>query len=104
MRFLRLAFSGLLCCLCLPSMAQPNNAKDCAPVLAKDYYSYAMKNSLVEDYVRSIDSETWTEMKTDNKFDSAGFFSGGFFSLSDDYSTFDSKRTKYLDNQHYSRN
>lgn len=94
----------LLCLGASPATAQPNNAKDCAPVLSKDYYSYAMKNNLIEDYVRSIDSETWSEMKRDNKFDSSGFFSGGFFSISDDYSAFDSKRTKYLDNQHYSRN
>lgn len=96
-----IGFAGLL--VTAHSLAQPNNARDCVPVLAKDYYSYALKNNLTEDYLKSIDQESWTEMKTDNKFDGTALFSGGLFSLSDDYSTFDSKRTKYLENEHYNR-
>jgi hypothetical protein len=78
--------------------------RDCLPVLAKDYYSYAQKSNLKEDYLRSIDAESWQELRKDNSFDLTGMFSGGLFSLSDDYSSFESKRTKYLESVHYNRN
>lgn len=84
--------------------AQPKDLAACLPVLtAKDYYSYASTNNLKEDYLRTIDSQTWQEIKTSNNFEFTGLFSGGLFSVSDDYSTFDSKRTKYLESVHYSR-
>lgn len=36
-------------------------------------------------------------------FGSVAMFSGGFFSMNDDNSQFDEKRTKYLNDQHYHR-
>ncbi|WP_156992190.1 hypothetical protein [Paraburkholderia oxyphila] len=85
-------------------LAQPASVKDCSYVLkSKDYYSYAEKNNLQADYLRSIDSETWEEMKHDNSFSAFGIFSGGLFSLNDDYNQFDNKRAKYLESIHYNR-
>lgn len=83
---------------------QASNAKDCLPVLAKDYYSYAQQNNLQEDFLRSIDSESWEELRRSNSANATGLFSAGLFSFSDDYNALDSKRTKYLDSIHYSRN
>ena len=71
---------------------------------ATDYYSYAQQNNLQLDYLRTIDAETWQQLKTSNDASALALFSGGLFSLSDDYSTFDEKRTKYLETVHYSRN
>jgi hypothetical protein len=83
---------------------QPSSVKDCEGVLrAKDYYSYAQKNNLEIDFLRSIDSETWQQMKTSNDVNLLGVFSGGLFSLSDDYNTFNEKRIHYLESVHYNR-
>src|SRR5690242_15359700 len=77
--------------------------KDCLPVLAKDYYSYAEENKLQTDFLKSIDAESWRELKTSNNLNIIGVFSAGLFSLSDDYSTFSAKRDKYLETVHYNR-
>ncbi len=78
------------------TFAQTPSVKDCAPVLTKDYFSYAMKYGLTEDYLKSIDSEAWDEWKRTNDLSTWGVFAAGAFSLSDNYSEFDKKRTNYL--------
>ena len=81
--------------------AQASNVRDCAPVLTKDYYSYAMKNNLQEDYLRSIDEGDYAQAKTD--ITSKGQAYGGAFSGENDYNKFDESRHTYLENLHYSR-
>jgi hypothetical protein len=77
-----------------------STVKDCDAVLAKDYYAYAEKVNLKTDFLRSIDSETWQELR---KNQSTGVSLFDVFSFSDDYSTFSQKRTKYFETVHYSR-
>jgi hypothetical protein len=92
---------SLLLLSCSGVKAQ-STAKDCLPVLAKDYYSYAMKNDLQEDFLRTIDSESFKQVKED--ITSKGQAYAGAFSGENDYSKFDESRNKYLENLHYSRN
>jgi hypothetical protein len=88
---------------CLSS-AQLSSSKDCVPILkARDYYQYASKNSLQEDYLKSIDEETYQQMQKDNNLTTNALTEYGDFSLNDDYHTFDEKRNKYLENLHYDR-
>jgi hypothetical protein len=101
-----LTFCPVLFCLALlPSIslaAQPSSARDCTPVLAKDYYSYAMKNNLQEDFLRSIDSDSYSQAK--EEINSNGSAYGGAFTGSNDYNKFSEARDKYLESVHYSRN
>jgi hypothetical protein len=86
------------------STAQLSSSKDCLPILkARDYYHYASKNSLQEDYLKSIDEETYRQMQKDNNLNTNALTEYGDFSLKDDYKTFDEKRNKYLENVHYDR-
>jgi hypothetical protein len=86
------------------TQAQSVAVKDCLPVLSKDYYSYAEQNSLQEDFLKSIDAESWEQLRQSNQVNATGLFSAGLFSFSDDYKSFDEKRSKYLETIHYSRN
>jgi hypothetical protein len=81
--------------------AQPSTVRDCTPVLAKDYYSYAMRNNLQEDFLRSIDNESYKQAKED--ITASGSAYGGAFTGDSEYHKFDEDRKKYLENLHYSR-
>lgn len=86
-----------------PSYAQ-GNASSCLAVLqARDYYKYASHNDLIDDYIRSISRRTWETIQESNSFDFGGLFSGGVFSLKDDYNQFDKKRSDYFNRIHYHR-
>jgi hypothetical protein len=89
-------FSGI-------AWSQQATIRDCIPVLTKDYYSYAKQNNLREDFLKSIDSESWEKWQQSNDLNAFAIFSGGAFSLSDKYSDFDEKRSKYLETVHYNR-
>jgi hypothetical protein len=98
--------SSLMLCLALSPFvglkAQPSSVRDCTPVLAKDYFSYAMKNDLQEDFLRSVDSESYSQAK--EEINSNGSAYGGAFTGSNDYTKFNEARDKYLESVHYSRN
>ncbi len=81
----------------------PSRASDCNAALSKDYYSYASRNNLFSDYLKSIDSETYSKLTQDNQFFLEGLTQYGPFKVGDDYKSFDEKRTKYLENVHYTR-
>ncbi len=89
-------------CLCWSLKAQPASVRDCVPVLAKDYFSYAEKNNLQEDFLRTIDSESWRRVKEDASMGGSAY--GGLFSGSNTYSQFDEQRNSYLERLHYTRN
>jgi hypothetical protein len=74
--------------------------KDCLPVLAKDYYAYAYKNNLREDFLKTIDAESWEQLRRDNSFSVSGYG----ITTSDDYKSMDEKRNSYLEQVHYNRN
>jgi hypothetical protein len=95
-----LLFAVLASCVSL--RAQVSSVRDCAPVLAKDYYSYAMKNNLQDDFLRSVDSESFKQAKED--ITSKGSAYGGAFTGDNEYSKFDEDRNKYLETVHYNRN
>lgn len=78
-----------------------NTVKDCAPVLEKDYYSYAMKNNLQEDFLRSIDNESYSQ-DIENIVSKGQAYSNAF-SGENDYNKFNEQRNKYLETVHYSR-
>jgi len=91
-------------CSATPALAQaPSSAKDCQGALAKDYYSYAERSSLLLDFLKSIDAETWEQVKHDNSFNSSWLGPYGNFSMSDDYKDFNEKRNKYLETENYHR-
>ena len=89
----------------LPVYAQrtPSRASDCNAALSKDLYSYASRNNLFEDYLKTIDSETYSKLTQDNQFFLEGISQYGPFKVGDDYKSFDEKRSKYLENVHYTR-
>lgn len=100
-----LLLSGVCFILSHYAAAQLPSSKDCLPILeARDYYSYAQQNNLQEDYLRTIDAETYQQLKTDNKLSLLGLTDDGVFKLEDGYDSFNEIRNKYLDNTHYSRN
>lgn len=79
----------------------PPTAQQCSAVLTKDYYSYAMKNNLQTDYLRTIDSDTYAEAgKTGS---TSGSAYGGAFTGNTSYDDFNKSRDKYLESLHYSR-
>ncbi len=82
-------------------LAQPTQTANCTPVLAKDYYSYASKNQLSEDYVRSLDEQSYNEIKENNSFNLAALTQYGPFKVGDDYKTFNEKRDQYLLQENY---
>jgi hypothetical protein len=82
-----------------PHAVAQDSVRDCLPVLAKDYYSFATSSSLNEDFLKSIDSESWQQLQKSNSFNGSGYG----ISISDDYKTFDEKRNKYLESVHYTR-
>ena len=98
-------YSCLLLCVTLSASinlrGQAASVRDCTPVLAKDYYSYAMKNDLQEDFLRSVDDESFKQTKDD--ITTKGSAYGGAFTGENDYSKFDDERKKYLETVHYSR-
>lgn len=103
-RFLCIGF-----CVCLTFLAnarlsaQHSTVADCQGALAKDYYSYAEDKQLLVDWLRTIDEQTYESAKKDNSFSLLGVFTGGLFSLGDDYHQFDEKRRKYFEQEHYNR-
>src|SRR5882724_5130722 len=104
MRKLIVCLAVLLCWPIFSSVdvaAQVSSVRDCTPVLAKDYYSYAMKNNLHEDFLRSVDSETYKQSK--EEINSNGSAYGGAFTGSNDYTKFSEARDKYLESVHYRR-
>jgi hypothetical protein len=103
----------MLCCtvstICLgfglAAYAQSNAAvTNCDAPLSKDYFSYARETHLTDDYLESIDETSYSQLKTDNDFNSNAQTVWGFFSASDSYHQFDEKRQAYLKNVHYTRN
>jgi hypothetical protein len=96
-----LLYVALLSCVSLRADAA-SKIGDCTPVLAKDYYSYAMKNNLQEDFLRSVDDESYKQAKED--ITSNGSAYGGAFTGDNNYTKFDEDRKKYLESVHYSRN
>jgi len=103
MKILVLAFSTVtLIWNAAPTMAQ-SRISDCDAALSKDYYSYASKKNLFEDYLKSIDQETYSKLTQNNKFFLEGISQYGPFKVGDDYSSFDEKRNKYLETVHYTR-
>jgi hypothetical protein len=82
-----------------------SSSKDCMPILmARDYYSYSEQNNLQLDYLKSIDAETYQQLKSDNKLNFLGLSDDGAIKLDDNYDSFNEIRNKYLNNVHYSRN
>jgi hypothetical protein len=77
-----------------------DSVRDCSAVLAKDYYAYAQKHDLDEDFLRTVDAESWEQFQ---KSGSTGANLFDIFSFSDDYKTFNEKRNKYLESVHYAR-
>ena len=102
-----LVFRYFITCLLFASSVlsaqPPSRAADCDAALSKDYYSYASKKNLFEDYLKSIDSETYSKLTQNNSFFLEGVTQYGPFKLGDDYSTFDEKRKVYLESVHYTR-
>lgn len=102
-------FLGLICAAAsllslTPTSAQPASVKDCLSVLhEKDYLSIAKQSNLHVDYLRSINAESYEQMKKDNKFDFQALTPYGAFGASDTYSQFNEKRQKYLETQRYTR-
>lgn len=94
---------GLLFVSSFALFAQPTAASDCQGALAKDYYRYASSSSLNLDWLQSIDRETYESAQKNNNFSFLGMFTGGAFNMSDDFSQFDQKRSKYLSTNHYTR-
>jgi hypothetical protein len=88
----------------LAAVGQTSSSKDCLPILtAQDYFSYQQKANLHDDYLRSIDEETYKQLKTDNKLGFLGLTDSGAFKLNDDYASFNEIRNKYLETVHYQR-
>ena len=85
------------------TFAQHTTAADCKGALAKDYYSYAENKQLLVDWLRTVDEQTYEAAKKDNSFSVLGLFTGGAFSMSDDYHQFDEKRRHYFEQEHYNR-
>jgi hypothetical protein len=84
------------------------NDADCVGALQLDYYTYAVTNSFQDDFLRSIDQESWQRIRAVGVgatalFEAGKSFLGGNFSLTDDYATFDQKRSEHLKNVFYSR-
>ncbi len=77
-----------------------NQLAECLPVLAKDYYSIAEQTKQREDYLKTIDAESWSQLKTSKKT-SASLFD--LFSFDDSYDKFSEKRDRYLESQKYTR-
>lgn len=85
-------------------LAQPSSVGDCLGVLhVHDYYSYAEQNNLTIDYLRSIDFQTFQEMKQSFSASQWAALPSGLFKGDEDYNSFDQKRTQYLENSHYNR-
>lgn len=82
------------------AMKGQSTVKDCDAVLAKDYYAYAEKASLRADFLKTIDAESWEELRKNQSIGASLF---GEFSFSDDYSMFSQKRNTYLQTIHYTR-
>jgi hypothetical protein len=61
-----------------------------------------MKNNLQEDFLRSVDDESFKQ--TNEDITTKGSAYGGAFTGENDYSKFDDERKKYLETVHYSRN
>lgn len=88
--------------------ATPVQDDDCLGALQLDYYDYALANSLQDDFLRSLDQDSWQRLKTVGVANSVLFregksFLGGNFFLTDDYVNFDQKRSEHLRNVFYSR-
>jgi hypothetical protein len=88
-------------CVFAANVYGQNTVKECGAVLAKDYYSYAEKNNLRLDFLRSVDSQSWEELRTKQQANVSLF---DIFSFGDDYATFSQKRNRFLETEHYNRN
>jgi hypothetical protein len=81
----------------------------CAFALFSDYYGYALKNGLQDDLLRLVDSENWQLLQEGAADRSSTFFSegraflGGAYPLTDDYVTFDQKRSAHFKDIFYNR-
>jgi hypothetical protein len=88
----------------LSVLAQPSTVADCNAVLkSQDYYSFAQQDNLQIDYIRSIDSQTFEQIKHDASAGQTALLPAGLFSANESYSDFNEKRQRYLDNTHYNR-
>jgi hypothetical protein len=99
--------AGLIVSLCFCGLCQaqaPATVADCVEVLKiQDYYSFAQKNNLMLDYIRSIDYETFEQMKRNANAGGSALLPVGLFSANMSYDDFNQKRTKFLENEHYNR-
>jgi hypothetical protein len=68
-------------------------------VLAKDYYSDSQKRNLEIDYLKTIDSSTWEELR--RSFGMSAVISG--IPIGGSYNEFNQKRTSYLESVKYRR-
>jgi hypothetical protein len=80
----------------------------CGFALFSDYYAYALSNNLQDDILRLVDAEDWRRLQelaggTSVFFSAGRAFLGGNYSLSDDYFTFDQKRSAHFKNVLYNR-
>ncbi len=88
-------------CWVMPAASNASPASDCAPVLTKDYYSYALRTHMQQDWLASVDASSYEYLKQSNSLGLFAVFSGGGFNLTDDYNDFNLKRTSYLSKLHY---
>jgi hypothetical protein len=84
--------------------AQSSLIKDCNAALSKDYYSYAQQNNLEEDYLRTIDRDTWQKMQEDHSSSGSAGYGGFTLNYGDSYDKFSESREHYFDSTHYHRN
>jgi hypothetical protein len=80
----------------------------CGFPLFADYYVYALNNGLQDDLLRLVDADDWHSVQAaaggSSVFFSAGrSFLGGAYPLTDDYATFDKKRTERFKSVFYGR-
>lgn len=74
------------------------DAADCVKVLAKDYYADARYRHLESDFLKTIDSQSYQELKKDGGI--SAIVEG--VPLGANYSEFNTTRNSYLEKQHYS--
>lgn len=91
-----------------PSITALSQDVDCLGALQLDYYDYAVANNFQDDFLRSLDQQSWQRLRavgvgTTALFGAGKSFLGASFSLADDYTTFDQKRSEHLKNVFYSR-
>jgi hypothetical protein len=80
--------------------AQSSLIKDCNAALNKDYYSYAQQNNLEEDYLRTVDRDTWQKMQEDHSSSGSAGYGGFTLNYGDSYDKFNESREHYFDSTH----